>query len=156
MFLLEHITALPSDHSFNIYLMHHLFASEIGRQNTFSTPRQSSWDGKCHIDSLYECTFSQKLSVLLVSQACCFIMGQLDYGFPWDKISYGKDCGQRYSLFSYSLQEQWQLEWSCFGEEFYSFCSFMNTFLKNLKAFISSIVLFCMGCRLWSNFLWNP
>ena len=100
-FILEKFTAFPSDHSFNVCLMHHLFLLRNWKQNIFSTPRWKSWNGRFPIASLYEFTSSQKFSVL-VSQASCLIMARLNSSPPWDEIFYGRDCGQRhkYSLFS--------------------------------------------------------
>ena len=106
-FILEHITAFPSYHSFNICLMCHSFALRNWKQSIFSTPRLNSWNGKFPIGSLYEFTSSQKFS-MLVSQASCLIMVQSNFSSPWYEISYGKDCGHRHSL-QCSLHKQWQL-----------------------------------------------
>ena len=115
----------------------------------------NNWSGKLLIPSMYECTSNQKFFVLLVSQASCLVMGQLNSSSSWDKISYGRDCRHKYSLSVCSFQEQWQLEWSNLGKEHDTFCSLMNMFLRNLKAFPSSLI-FYMGSWLWSNFVWNP
>ena len=68
-------------------------------KNIFSTPRLNNWNGKFPIGSLYEFTSRQKFFVL-VSQASYLIIGQINYSFPWDKISYGRDFGHGYSLSS--------------------------------------------------------
>ena len=78
--------------------MHHFSVFEMGRQNIFNTPRQNNWNGKFLIGSLYEITSIEKFSELQVFQACCFIVWQLDDNFPWDQITYKKDCRHRYSL----------------------------------------------------------
>ena len=132
--------------------MLHYLHSEIGRQNTFSTLRWNNWNKKFPIGSLYEFISNQKFSGVpgqLIDH------GAVNFSSTWDEVSYGRDCGHIFSL-QCSLHEQWQLERNYCGKDLDSFCSLMNMFFKNLKAFSSSLLFFCMGSWLWSNIVWNP
>ena len=91
-----------------------------GKSNIFSSPRHNSWNGMFTTGSLYECASSQKLSVLLVSQASMF-------SWLW-----GSKTPVLHGMKN------------------------INTFLRNLKAFSSSLLFFCMGSCLGFNFFWNP
>ena len=79
-----------------------------------------------------------------MSHFSSLIMGQLDSSSSWDETSYGRNGGQDTGILSsgVSLQEQWQLEWSCYCKQLNTFCSLMNIILRELIDFSFSPLLF--------------
>ena len=90
-----------------------------------------------------------------MSQTCCLIMGQLNSSSPWGEKSYGRDYGCRYSLSSLAYMKSCNWNGAILGSILnISAASYILS--SETWRFSSSLIFFCMGSWLWSNFVWNP